>query len=78
MKRSDVTAENLLPLLLLAKPQLMTEDQRDDYLVGDGPAYLGFHQELGFIVDADGSVAVFDTDDEEGEFTWFRISLLNG
>jgi len=78
MDRTNVTAENVLPLLLMAQPQLMTEDQRDDYMVGEGPAYLGFYQELGFIVDADGSIAVFEVADDEGEFSWFRIdSLIN-
>ena len=32
MDRTDVTDENVLPLLLMAQPQLMTDEQRDEVI----------------------------------------------
>lgn len=81
MKPSDVNASNLLALVFASQPRPITDEERDDYLVGEGAIYIGFCEGLGFIVDEDDSVAVFDAtldiENDEVEYTWFRLSAEN-
>jgi hypothetical protein len=68
---SDVTQYNVFQLMLRSNPKPISGKDRDFYLVGEGDAYIGYLDNVGFILDADGAIAVFDRYDDECRFTWF-------
>jgi hypothetical protein len=67
----QVTEDNVLHLMLLSDLQPMTDEEKEFFMVGEGNAYLGFYDDVGFILDADSAVAVFDKHDDECRFNWF-------